>query len=121
MNGASPQWPVAGGFFKFFWLYIAPLEVCFDCVLVPLLWTPLVSSPKREFTVEKPSRHPVFFHSNGVSDPAELGFDDGRLNACGVGTVQNFKVCDTVLPANGQYRAKGSHVKVLKFLDVSPV
>jgi hypothetical protein len=53
-----------------------------------------------EFTVEELSWHTVLFYADNMASPSKLGFLYSRFDACRVGSVQDFLVCDVVLPTN---------------------
>ena len=63
----------------------------------------------------------MVFHPDKVSHPSQLGFDEYGFNAGTLCTVQDLKVCDTVLPSDAKYGAEGTHVKVLQLLNMAVV
>ena len=53
--------------------------------------------------------------------PAKLCLEEHGLDTCGVSMVQDFKVCEAVLPADSKDGTEGSHMKLIRFLYVLAV
>ena len=53
-----------------------------------------------------------------VSRPTKLGFEEHRFNACCLGSVQDLKIGDLVLPAEAKDGTKRRRRKLLQLLDV---
>ena len=53
-----------------------------------------------------------------VSNPSNLGFDDGGFYAGGLSSIKDLQIGDVVLPPDSQDRVESPHVEELQFLDV---
>ena len=62
VNRASPFWSVHGISLQVSRIGVAPLEIDFDCVFIPLFWSTLVSFAGLEFPVHQASWHPTLLH-----------------------------------------------------------
>ena len=118
VNQASPFWSVYGISLQVSRFDVAPLEIGFDHVFIPQLWSTLVSFAGLELPVHQVSQHPTFLHSNHVSNPSKLGLDDGSLYAGGLSLIENLQIGDVVLPPDSQDGTEGWHVEKLHFLDM---
>ena len=81
------------------------LQVCFDAVLEAFARTSLWSVALRQLTVQQLSGDPGLIHANDMSCLAQLGFQDHCFNAGGLGSLEDFEVCDFVPPPNLHYGA----------------
>ena len=100
---------------------MAPLEIDFDRVFIPQVWSSLVSFAGLEFPVHQACRHPTLLHSNHVSNPSKLGLDDGGLYAGGLSLIEDLQIGDVVLPPDSQDGAESLHVEELQFLDMPAI
>ena len=111
VSSAAPLWSFTGGLLQLLWFEFTPLKAGFDGVLVLFLWAALVSFALQELSVQQASWHAVLFHIDDMSHPAELCLEEHGLDTCGVSMVQDFEVCDAVLPADSKDGTEGSHMK----------
>ena len=107
--------------FQLFGSDVTPVEVGFYGIFEPFLWSALVPPTTGEFSVEQASGNAVLLHTDDVAYPSKLGLDKPGFDADGVSTVQNFDVCNAVLPSYSKYGAKRAHVEVFQLSDVSAV
>ena len=117
----SPLWSVHGSLLQLFRLDVTPLEIGFDGVFVSQLWAALVSLAELKLSTHQASWHPKLLHADYMPHPSKLGLDEHGLDAGGVCTVQDLKICDAVLPFDSKYVTKSSHVERFQLLDVSTI
>ena len=117
VNRASPFWSIHGISLQVSRIYAAPLEIGF----ILQFWSTLVYFAGLEFPVHQASRHPTLLHSNHVSNPSNLGLDDGGLYAGGLSLIEELHIGDVVLPPDSQDGAESSHVEELQFLDMPAI
>ena len=98
VSSAAPLWPFTGGLPHLLWLELTTLKAAFDGVLVPFLRVVLVSFALQELSVQQASWHAVLLHPDDMSYQPELCLEEHGLDTRGVSTVQDFEVCDAVLP-----------------------
>ena len=118
VNRASPFWSVHGISLQVSRIDVALLDIGFNRVFIPQFWSTLVSFAGLEFPVHQASRHPTLLHSNHVSNPSKLGFDDGGLYASGLSLIEDLQIGNVVLLSDSQDGAESSHVEELQFLDM---
>ena len=118
VNQTSLFWSVHGISLQFSRIDVAPLGIGFDRVFMPQFWSTLVSFVSLEFPIHQASWHPTLLHSNHVTNPSNLGLDDGGLYARGLSLIEYLQIGDVVLPPDSQDGVEGSHVEELQFLDM---
>ena len=121
VSSAAPLWSFTGGLLQLLRFEFTPLKAGFGFVLVPFLRAALVSFALQELSVQQASWHAVLSHPDDMSHPAELCLEEHGLDTCGVSTVQDFEVCDAVLPADSKDGTEGSHMKLVQLLYVPAV
>ena len=69
----------------------------------------LLSLAGLKLPIQQLTGHAMVVHPDNVSHPSQLGLDKYGFRAGTLCTVQDLKVCDTVLSSNAKYGAEGRH------------
>ena len=75
-------------------------DVGLHAVLESFAWSALVPPSRAQFTIHELLWQPVVVHPDHVTNPSKLGFQYHGLNAGHLGSVQDFEVCDPVMPVD---------------------
>ena len=81
----------------------------------------LPASAASQFGTEDLFWKTAVLHSHHVASSSELGLHDQDLNSWHTGTAKYLLLGDSVLPGNTQEPVEAAEVKLVQFLEVSPV